>query len=154
MCVDFAYKQKQQGGDKWGLRNIKLRMSRKLIFVKGFLMCFKSFGTEWDKEQIKETLWESVASTPLEFILPVFLNAGVSEAVILKLLDAYDKYLGILNDDAFRKHLASINMRSIYGDERFEAARSISHQFQESLDQIFFHENSKLREFTVKYGLF
>src|SRR3982750_628266 len=28
MCVDFAYKQWEQKGNKWAIRNIKLRMAR------------------------------------------------------------------------------------------------------------------------------
>src|SRR5215813_2951501 len=40
MAVDFASKQRDRAGAGWGLRNAKLRMSRKLIFASGMLVCF------------------------------------------------------------------------------------------------------------------
>src|SRR5947209_1149142 len=42
MAVDFASKQRDRAGSGWGLRNAKLRMSRKLIFASGVLVCFSA----------------------------------------------------------------------------------------------------------------
>src|SRR6266700_860144 len=42
MAVDFASKQRDRAGKGWGLRNAKLRMSRKLIFASGLLVCFSA----------------------------------------------------------------------------------------------------------------
>lgn len=154
MCVDFAYKQREQRGRKWALRNIKLRMARRLIFIKGMLLCFKSYQSKLDTDHIKEELIKNVALIPLEFILSVLLELGIREDVVIELLDSYNRYLEMLNDEKFRNHLEKIEMKNAYGDDKFEEARENSHKFQYSLTKIFFEENSKLREFTLKYGFF
>src|SRR5262249_14357474 len=79
MAVDFASKQRDRGGDGWGLRNAKLRMSRKLIFASGLLLCFgcnldadlkKKISTEKNaiKLNLVNHIREWVRLTPLEIV--------------------------------------------------------------------------------------
>jgi hypothetical protein len=51
-------------------------------------------------------------------------------------------------------HLESIEARTVYQDKTFLELRSLSHQFQEVLDQVFFAEAPLLRECIIKYGVF
>jgi hypothetical protein len=155
LCVDFASKQKKQPDANWALRNIKLRMSRKLIFVKGLLMCFKSFrNEEMNQESVKQSIFNDVQKTPLEYILQELGKFETFERDLVELYSAYNEFLGLLNDAAFRDNLKNLSVSGAYGNKQFEHARDISHKFQQALTSIFLIKDSKLRDFTIKYGLF
>jgi predicted nucleotidyltransferase len=156
MCVDFAYKQKEQQGEKWALRNIKLRTSRKLIYVKGLLMCFSCYNNDslTTTEEIENHLTELAAMKPIDILIKVCLDASLDENELVNILTAYDKFLGILSDSDERKKLIGLKMTKVYDDENFIKARKICDAFQESLTKLFITQDSKLKEFTINYGIF
>lgn len=155
MCVDFAYKQREQGGEKWALRNIKLRLSRKIIFVKGLLMCASGYQKpEVSIAELKSKFNEIVSLKPLDFIVDELIKYQIPDKWIIQLLSTYDKFLAMLNDDHLRGHIKDLPMKDVYKDERFLEARNNAHLFQEALDHIFFYEDTALKDFTLKYGLF
>jgi hypothetical protein len=68
MCVDFEYKTVEEGKD-WGIRNIKLIFSRKLIYFSGVLIAAQmAQRTYKEKLEIAEHLMDL---TPLERIMEV-----------------------------------------------------------------------------------
>ncbi len=155
MCVDFAYKQREQGGEKWALRNIKLRMSRKIIFVKGLLMCASSYQKpEVSIAELKSKFNDIVSLKPLDFIVDELIKYQIPDKWIIQLINPYDKFLGMLNDNPLRDYIKALPMKDVYKDERFLQARNNAHSFQEALDHIFFNEDTPLKQFILKYGLF
>jgi predicted nucleotidyltransferase len=155
VCVDFANKQAEQGGKKWALRNIKLRMSRKLIYTKGILMCFNSYNDpQLSQDIVKENLRKIVSQKPLNFVIEFLTKQGINEKYLLELLDSYDSFLGMLNNEDLRNRFASLNMVNAYKDSEFEKAREISHNFQNSINDIFFAEDTNLKEYILKYIIY
>ncbi|MFT3703099.1 MAG: nucleotidyltransferase domain-containing protein [Agriterribacter sp.] len=154
MCVDFAFKQRTQGGKKWALRNIKLRMSRRLIFIKGLLLCYQSYLKESDTVSIIEELDQSVRLTPLDLLITILVKESIDPKIIFEILDSYNEFLAILNDEETRQYLTDLKMEEAYGDGIFETARENSHRFQKALNKIFIFDENKIQEFTLKYGIF
>jgi len=145
----------EQGGKKWALRNIKLRMSRKIIFLKGLLMCASNYqNPDVSVQDLKSGLKQNVSMKPLDFIVGELVKFKIAEKWIIQLLDTYDNFLGMLNDDKLREDIQNLPMEDVYNDKEFLKARKNAHLFQEDLNQIFFYEDTPLKQFTIKYGLF
>jgi hypothetical protein len=164
MAVDFASKQRDRAGAGWGLRNAKLRMSRKLIFASGLLVCFSSNldpdlnrQISTDKDDIKLNLInhirDQVRQTPLEILATSMEQYKVPEATARELLGAYAEFLTLLDDEKSREALKALRASDSRTDSTFQRIRVISRSFENALDRIFF-ENPNIAPLTRKYGVF
>lgn len=164
MCVDFAQKDWDQAGRKWAIRNIKLRMSRKLLFVAGMLMVssvprdreladrFQGMPVEARKLMLMDHFVPYVGRTPLEILAEELESA--SNTTAKRIFDAYEGFLEVLSDGSKREALQDLTPANAYGDATFDEARAISHDFQSGLTAFFFDECQPLREFIRDYGVF
>ena len=165
MAVDFASKQRDRAGKGWGLRNAKLRMSRKLIFASGLLVCFSAYldpdlqtkiSTD-QKDGIKLTLLQHIRDcvrlTPLEILAKSMERYGVSQSIAKTLFDAYTEFLKLLSDDKSRTALENLRSSDSRTDPTFRQIREISTVFESALDHIFF-KNKLIEPLTRKYGVF
>jgi hypothetical protein len=165
VTVDFVYKQRdrEQG---WALRNVKLKMSRKLIFTSGLLTCF---GFELDGEgpslrgeggrlvipRVVARLRERIAVHPLEQLALAALRPTVSVETARDLFESYDAFLGMLRDDEKRAHLKKLTFADLdRGDALFRDASRMGRRFQDALHKLFFVEDAHLLRLILDYGVF
>lgn len=168
MAVDFAYKLRARGGERWAIRNVKLRMSRKLLYVAGLLGCFRCHTDFSDDPQnrdtvfrdvnVRTTVFEAVSTTffgpPLD-ILARYLSAQEHlSGTAKRLFGAYDEFLGILRDPERREHLERLPEAEAEDAATYRQARDISHRFRDALLELFFDDKTELATLTRLYGVF
>jgi hypothetical protein len=164
MCVDYASKHRERQGQGWALRNAKLRLSRKLIFVSGLLACFscrlqriRGEGLLFDQPETLRPLLSHlmgyVSRTPLEILAGGLKEYGKPTTAV-SVIDAYEAFLALVDDGEKRdnlKKLASMHARS---DPTFNEVRKVSQEFQNGLTSFFFDEHDELAKLTREYGVF
>lgn len=184
MLVDFAYKQRSRAGRGWALRNIKLRMSRKLIFLSGLLTCFSPvlelpedeveaiFGgsganpAHEGPHRLARHLLDVIEQPPLEIVAGALLRHvdGVVESTgrpaaggaeaAKRLFDAYEEFLALISDDASRGELSALGYDDLEASDAFSEGRRIAWQFQQAVSHLFLHGDGDLSRLTVDYGIF
>jgi hypothetical protein len=170
MAVDFASKQRDRGGQGWGLRNAKLRMSRKLIFAAGLLTCFScqlddalQAKISTDRGDIKgartlnlaylqDHIRQRLKATPLDVVAHAVTEYKIEPAVAKSLFDSYDDFLGLMSDVKKRSHLKVLRAEDSRTDPIFKEVQDFSERFSEALGEIFF--GTRLNILTQKYGVF
>jgi len=166
VTVDFVHKQRAGAGGKWALRNAKLRMSRKLIFAAGLLVCFECHldpEAEHARLELRDPkrgiaeliryLERQFSMPPLEILARSVRRHGTSKAAIL-LFDSYDAFLALLDDPDKRAILRDLDPSQSRTDPVFELVREISHAFQDGLTHLFFRDNEQLYKLIEFYGVF
>lgn len=163
MAVDFASKQRDRRGKGWGLRNFKLRMSRKLLFGSGLLACFacqldlqpadRNAAPDELRAYLTQYLRMQFQMTPLEVLAYAVRQYNISVDVGRSLFASYDRFLGMLNDEQTRERLQTLRAEDASSDTAFGEVREVSREFQTALNAIFF-DNELIGPLTKKYGVF
>jgi predicted nucleotidyltransferase len=165
MAVDFANKQRDRGGSGWGLRNAKLRMSRKLIFASGLLVCFSAnldqelqnkISTDSNSDiklPLVQHIRDSLKLTPLEILAKSIEQYEVPQSIGEELFGSYQEFLEIIDDKVSRDALDKLRASDSRTDPTFKRIRSVSEAFEHALDNIFF-ENKLIAPLTREYGVF
>ncbi len=165
MAVDFAAKRRERAGEGWAIRNVKLRLSRKLIFVAGLAMCLTcelrpppsllaASGTSKDfYDALQEVLLAFANRPPLDTLVEFASHFG-ADAVASELVDQYDLFLGMLADSETRRNLEQMTLEQAVTDPTFNRAREIGTRFQGALTKLFFATDEELTRATQRYGVF
>lgn len=103
--VDFVAKVRTRKGEGWGLRNAKLRTSRKLLFASGLLPALRCH--EYRAEEMAGFLVEQFGLPPLDRLADAFTRYGALDEGASTLV-SYDHFLRLIDDPAARSELNAI----------------------------------------------
>jgi hypothetical protein len=149
MCVDFAGKERE-GPEKWGLRNAKLRTSRKVLFAGGLLPVLAC--AELSKDEMSVFLDFQLSMPPTDRIAESFLAHGAVDAGV-RALGAYDEFLGLLDSATFRDELNGLTRATADQSEAFQTVRRLGRELQAGLLGLIF-ETETLPKLVREYGIF
>jgi predicted nucleotidyltransferase len=159
MAVDYANKYRARAGQKWALRNIKLRMSRKLLFVSGLFMCLSwalegqaARESDYESQDLVDHLFAWTQRSPLQSLATVVERYAPTSAP--DIFDSYDSFLAILDNEALRTKLEELSPEAAYEDSDFLAAREVATRFDHALTALLFDENPEVAKLVRKYGVF
>ncbi len=147
--VDFVAKDRERRGEGWGLRNAKLRTSRKILFASGLLPVLRCHDLR--AERIGPFLAEQFALPPTDRVADAFLHAQALDAGAAT-LTAYDAFLALLDDDAARAELRALDGRAAAEDSpRFRQVADLGTQIEDNLLALLF--GPQLGPVTQRYAV-
>jgi hypothetical protein len=149
MCVDFAGKE-HEGPEKWGLRNVKLRTARKVLFAGGLLPVFEC--ARLSAEQMPGYLREQLRMPPVDRIAEAFLRNGAADPGG-RALGAYDDFLALLDDEASRAELEALTRTDAGDSEVFAHATRLGKELEHGLLALLF-ETDSLPKLVREFGIF
>jgi predicted nucleotidyltransferase len=169
MVVDFAYKQRHRGNEGYALRNLKLGLSRKLIYASGLLACFgcdldfpeKRLFESPNPQRATDHLLKTFRRNPLEILADAILKFEVLQDAGLRAFNAYDEFLGLLEDDTLldsgrcpREHLKMLAPEELESDPVFQKGKDMRRRFGEALLDIFLRIESPIQQLMIERGVF
>lgn len=164
MASDYASKMWERQREGWGIRNIKLRFSRKLLFIWGLLAAsaaevFPSpelHQVENDHEYFLALASHIGAMTevaPLELLARVVVDCN-DDKLAEAIFSSYNQFLGVLADPASRDALETVPFEGALAEPAYAGLRTASQDFREGVTRLFFDVHPRLRDLIRKFGVF
>lgn len=159
ICVDYAAKHHEQDGNKWAIRNAKLRFSRKLLYASGLAFCLscqinppKVFHTDLFGKRPDESADPYIeramafARTPALEYLAAFMSNFVTDEqrrrkIAKRVFGAYNAWLELLGAPMKRKELESLTHADAEKSELFKTVREKGAEFAKGLELLFFNRD-------------
>jgi predicted nucleotidyltransferase len=148
ICVDFVGKQREDE-EKWGLRNAKLRTGRKVLFAAGLLpilLCDRH-----RQVAMRGFLVEQLRAPATDRLAAAFAAYDLMDSGG-RALDAYDRWIGMIGDDATRAELAGVRRDSVDDSDAFAQVRRAGRDLEAGLLALLFE--TPLVVLVREYGVF
>lgn len=163
IASDFASKMWERQREGWGIRNIKLRFSRKLLFIGGLLSCFSADLSPSDEvnqaptEQeylllLSDLIFQQTRLTPLDQLARVLFRHEPDLGS--QIFGAYNAFLAALDDQERRRALEKVGFEDANRSEEFERLRKESQVFRKAVNELFFDRDETLRRLVRDFGFF
>jgi hypothetical protein len=150
ICVDFVGKERTRKGQGWGLRNAKLRTSRKMLFAGGLIPALRCH--EVRAEEMQAFLETQFDLPPTDRVAEAFITYDAFEEGG-RTFDAYDEFLGLVADSAFRVILEGIANRAVADRlPEFQRAAALGTNVEEGLLGLLFSE--RMERWTRDFAIF
>lgn len=150
IAVDFESKMRARKGEGWGLRNAKLRLSRKALFAGGLLPVLGCY--RYRVVDMPAYLDERMSVPPLDRIADAFIDHGALDSGA-RALNAYDEFLAILDDSDQRKLLSALGVEDARESQLFARIAELGKEFEACLLTLLF-DDPELRRWVRDYLIF
>ncbi|MGD8118861.1 hypothetical protein [Vibrio sp. TRT 29B02] len=132
ICTDYEYKV-YEDGKKWGVRKIKLRFSRKLLYFSGLL-------TVADTASLSRNLKiEKTASlldlSPIDRIIKI-----LGESETSKMMEFYYEFLDKISEESIRNSLDSVERENRNENDDYRYLKNLSEHFNWEMEKCFYQK--------------
>jgi hypothetical protein len=150
IAVDFESKMRARKGEGWGLRNAKLRLSRKALFAGGLLPVLECYRRPVG--EMLDYLDARMSVAPLDRIADAFVDHDALDAGA-RALSAYDAFLAILDDAEQRAALNELRAERARDSPLFARVAELGKEFEAGLLSLLF-DDPQLRRWVRQYIVF
>jgi predicted nucleotidyltransferase len=164
VASDYASKMWERQHEEWAIRNVKLRFSRKWLFVWGLLASFAGElfpGSTFDDVdddherllRLSNLIGQQTAVAPLDLLARAVLEID-DDSIARRIFSSYDVFLAAITDPANRKALEDLPFEESDSDPLYNSLRATSREFRQGINALFFDKHRKLVELIREYGVF